>query len=265
MLMSVTTAELVSDTRRLSQLSRSQLAAMAGLSATTIYRIETGQVDPTTETVDRILAAAGYRQRKEVVPVSDPSAVAAARGVIDPASGLLTAPGARVWADRWKAAGFVTEGTEGQTTDKPALLAWRAGIAARLAYRPGIVRLRREGGWIDIARKVASTGQRWAATGGVAANRLVSSADAPWPVFYVEDPGEVVAQAGFTAKGREAGPSMSLIPFDGVADVGIETDAAGLNWAAPLQVLIDCYGGTDRMPEQADAVAAALGYGSPDA
>jgi DNA-binding XRE family transcriptional regulator len=261
----MTIAEVVSGTRRLSQLSRSQLAAMAGLSTTTIYRIETGQVDPTTETVDRILAAAGYRQRKEAVPVSDPAAVAAARGVIDPASGLLSAPGAKVWADRWRAAGFVTYGPDGPVTGRPALLAWRAGIAARLAYRPGIVRLRRDGSWLDIACKIASTGQRWAATGSIAANRLAPSANAPWPVFYVEGPALVVAKAGFNTKGQVPGPSMSLIPFDGVADVGVETDEFGLNWADPLQVLVDCYGGTDRMPEQADALARSLGYEPPDA
>ncbi|MGH9066449.1 MAG: hypothetical protein ACRD0J_02850, partial [Acidimicrobiales bacterium] len=51
------------------------------------------------------------------------------------------------------------------------------------------------------------------------------------------------------------GPVVNLLPLDGVANVGIEVDQEGVGWAAPLQVVIDCYGGGGRLPEQADAIA----------
>lgn len=242
--------------RTLAQLSRPQLAAMSGVAVTTIYRIESGCVSPSFDTVNRILSAAGYALENNLYAVSDSGAVAAARGILDPSSGLGTFEGAAIWIDRWKAAGFVIDtGTALAPKFPPSLLARRAGLAARLASRPGLLSFRREGIWLDIARRIDATGTRWAATGGTAANRLVPSADAPRPVFYVSDPDTVAKAAGFTPKGK-TGPVLTLIPFDGVADVGIEIDEQGFRWADPLQVLIDCYGGPDRLPEQAEALAA---------
>ncbi len=244
--------------RTLAQLSRPQLAAMSGVAVTTIYRIESGCVSPSFDTVNRILSAAGYALENNLYVVSDPGAVAAARGILDPSSGLGTFEGAAIWIGRWKAAGFVIDtGSALVPKFPPSLLARRAGLAARLASRPGLLSFRREGSWLDIARRIDATGTRWAATGGTAANRLVPSADAPWPVFYVSDPDTVAKAAGFTPKG-ETGPVLTLIPFDGVADVGIEVDDQGLRWVDPLQVLIDCYGGPDRLPEQAEALSVAL-------
>jgi hypothetical protein len=44
---------------------------------------------------------------------------------------------------------------------------------------------------------------------------------------------------------------VSLIPFDGVSEVG-RVDIAGIVVVARDQVVIDAYGGIDRMAEQAD-------------
>lgn len=237
--------------RRLAQLTRPQLAAMAGVASSTIGRIEKGEVDPSFGTLERILRAAGFCL-PTIEQVSDPAAVAAARGVLEDDSKLLGYPGARAWVARWTAAGFIAE--KGDASD-PAALAFRAGMAAPLAVRPGIRSYVRVGSWADIAKRISETGRRWAATGGTAANRIVRSADAYWPVFYVDDPEGVAAQTGFEPSFGGGQPVFSLIPFDGVADIGTEETPDGLVWAAPLQVLIDCYGGTGRMPEQADVLA----------
>jgi len=237
--------------RTLAQLTRPQLAAMAGVASSTIGRIEKGEVDPSLGTLERVLQAAGFRL-PTMEQVSDPAAVAAARGVLEDGPKLLDYPGARAWVARWAAAGFIT--TKGSASDL-ATLAFRAGMAARLAVRPGIRSYARAGSWLDIAERISATGCRWAATGGAAANRIVRSADAYWPVFYVDDPERVAAKAGFEPSSGGGQPVLSLVPFDGVADIGIEGTPDGLRWAASLQVLIDCYGGTGRMPEQADALA----------
>ena len=241
----------VTTVRMLAQLTRPQLAAMAGVATSTIGRIENGEMDPSLGMLARILCAAGFRL-PDAEQVSDPAAVAAARGVLEDDRGLVAYPGASAWLQRWRAAGFLTP--EGRAKD-PAVLAFRAGMAARLAARPGIRSFARIGSWPEIARRIDATGRSWAATGGVAANRLLSSADAYWPVFYVDDPTLVAEEAGFVPSSGGGRPVVSLIPFDGVADVRVEVADDGLRWVAPIQVVIDAFGGTGRMPEQAEAIA----------
>jgi transcriptional regulator with XRE-family HTH domain len=241
----------VKTARVLAQLSRPQLAAMAGVASSTIGRIESGEMDPSLGMLGRILCAAGFRL-PDAEQVSDPAAVAAARGILEDDRALLSYPGASAWLQRWRAAGFLTG--EGKARD-PAVLAFRAGMAARLVARPGIRSYARIGSWLEIARRIDAAGPGWAATGGAAANRLLGSADAYWPVFYVDDPSSTAAAAGFVPSSGGGKPVLSLIPFDGVADVGVEIGADGLRWAAPIQVVIDSFGGTGRMPEQAEAIA----------
>lgn len=241
---------LVRTSRMLSRLTRQQLADMAGVAPSTVSRIENGEMDPSVGTLGQILAAASFRI-DGLTEMSDPAAVAAARGVIESDSRLLDYPGADIWVKRWKAAGFITP--SGAAKDL-GTVASRAGLAARLSSRPGIRSYLREGSWADIARRIAAVGQRWAATGGAAANRMVCSADAYWPVFYVEDPVAAAETMRLRPSSGGGTPTLSLIPFDGVADVGVETGADTFRWVAPTQVLIDCYGGTGRMPEQADAL-----------
>jgi hypothetical protein len=55
----------------------------------------------------------------------------------------------------------------------------------------------------------------------------------------------------FTPPGRP----VALIPFDGMSEVGAWVDPEGYRWAAPLQVLMDCFAGSMRMPQVAQALA----------
>jgi transcriptional regulator with XRE-family HTH domain len=247
----------LANTRFLRGLSKRQLASMAGVSASTIMRIENGVVDPTMGTITRLFEAAGCDFRGEVVMRSDPSAVAAARSVLDPESGLGAYPGAQVWLDRWTAAGIVKVDGDGSLRARvPRDLAEIAGLTARLSSRPGIATFRREGSFDEIVRRIDRSGIAWAGTGSAAANRLTQSATATWPVFYVADVEAVVESARFLEREPKTIQNvMSLIPFDGVADVGVSEDESGFRWADPLQVTIDCFGGTGRMPDQADALA----------
>jgi hypothetical protein len=236
----------------LAGLSRPELAAIAEVAPSTIARIESGEMIPTTTMLDRLLEAAGFRLESKLVPVCDVSAIAAARGILDPASGLSSYPGAARWVERWTRASFVTADGEAR---RPARLAETAGVSASLVDRPCLVSCAQPERWTDAADKLRNSGLRWAATGGVAANRLAPSADAPWFVFYVDDPAAAAAATGL-ANTDERGRKLALLPFAGVADVGIQIDRDGYCWADPLQVLMDCFGGTDRMPEQAAVLAA---------
>jgi DUF1009 family protein len=50
------------------------------------------------------------------------------------------------------------------------------------------------------------------------------------------------------------GTRVTLIPFDGVSEIG-RVDIDGVAVVARNQVIIDAYGGIDRMVEQADMLS----------
>jgi transcriptional regulator with XRE-family HTH domain len=64
-------ALLVADARRSAGLSVRELARLAGVSFTTITRVESGQLDPTVGMLLRILAGAGQRLQLNAVPLAD--------------------------------------------------------------------------------------------------------------------------------------------------------------------------------------------------
>lgn len=67
MLTSVEVAEVLSRAKGSSEVSVRALAAAAGVAGTTITRIQGGAVDPSMDTLEQILEAAGYELRLSVV------------------------------------------------------------------------------------------------------------------------------------------------------------------------------------------------------
>ncbi|GGM62645.1 helix-turn-helix domain-containing protein [Microbacterium saperdae] len=89
-------ATMVKRVRALSGVTRKELAQLAGLSPSTIGRIEQGALDPTWGTLSRILESTGYRINGDtVVSAGDQTAITAARPVLE---SLLT-PAATAMAD----------------------------------------------------------------------------------------------------------------------------------------------------------------------
>ncbi len=78
-----TVAELIADARARAGVSQHELAARAGSSQPAIARLESGLANPTIATLERVLAAAGFRLRCELVPLetSDPLVEAYKRDV----------------------------------------------------------------------------------------------------------------------------------------------------------------------------------------
>ncbi len=71
-------ADLVRMARRRRQLTRKELATLAGVSPSTVSRIEAGKVDPAFGTLTRLLTSAGYRfDTSLVADVTDDAIVAA--------------------------------------------------------------------------------------------------------------------------------------------------------------------------------------------
>lgn len=242
-------AERISSLRRVNGLSARQLAALVDVAPTTVTRIESGAVSPSFDLAQEILTVLG--EPIGFTGLADPAAIAAARLALDPTLVVAVTTGVEAWQQRWAridlidAAGRVVPGKE-------ADLLFRAGRAARLTRRRGAMDFKAGPTAYDLAEALGKTGVDYALTGDAGANLYRSSAGEAWPVLYVEDIVRAAEAAGLASKEPGSfGMRVTLIPFDGVSELGrIEID--GVAVAAREQVILDAYGGIDRMAEQAD-------------
>lgn len=244
----MTAAQQIRTAKMMSGLNSKQIALLAGVSASTVTRIERGEMKPTVEMFERLVGAAGFELETTLKPKSDPLAVAAARSLIEQDAPKVDTGYIR----QWMRLGLVD--ADGQVKSEREL-AYRAAQSARLAARPGMRNFERTMTWTEAGRAFNAAGIEWANTGDSAANRLLPFADQIWPVFYVADVDAAATVAGLVERVGTYGPSISLMPFDGYSEAGRWQDDDGMWFADPIQVLIDCYAGTTRMPEQADALA----------
>jgi transcriptional regulator with XRE-family HTH domain len=242
-------AERISTLRRVNGLSARQLAALVDVAPTTVTRIESGAVSPSFDLAQEILTVLG--EPLGFTGVADVAAIAAARSALDPTVAVSVTLGVEAWRQRWArigrldAGGRVTPGQEGD-------LLGRAGRAARLTRRPGAVDFKTGPSAYDIADAFGGAGVDYAVTGDAGANLYRSSAGEAWPVLYVEDVARGAEAAGLARKEPGSfGMRVTLIPFDGVSELG-RTTIDGITVVARDQVVLDAYGGIDRMAEQAD-------------
>ena len=246
-----TLAQRLRTARLMSALSARQVAALAGVSPSTVTRVESGRMNPTYDVVLKLLDAVGLDERFD--RVSDPLAVATARWVL----GVGEEPGeADYWINRWIMSGTLARDDAGDVT-VPDLqtLAFRAGRAATLAFRPKVVLARQDRTWDDVADGLIGAGIEWAATGDRAANRLVLSVNEVQPTFYVDDIEAVPDALGLVFKGpQEWGWPITFLPFDGFSESGRRADDDGRWYAAPWQVVLDCYSGSDSLSDPADRI-----------
>lgn len=241
-----------------SGLSRSQLAVLAGVPTSTVTRIESGEASPSLAMVDRLVAAAGFDLDVSLTRRADLSAITAARRVLDPRFPAALDDGG--WIDRWTAMGVLRDGGEPRS---PSELCRRAGSSASLTARPGAI------AWTAtassdpsaVASRLCAAVDGLAVSGGVAANRLRRSADAPWLIVYCDDPAALGGVPGLVPSDGpvESGVAVLALPFDPTSKLGVWKDDLGARWVDPLQVVIDCYAGNGRMPDQADLVLDAVG------
>jgi transcriptional regulator with XRE-family HTH domain len=242
-------AERIATLRRVNGLSARQLAALVDVATTTVTRIESGAVSPSFHLAQEILTVLG--EPVGFTGVADVTAIAAARLALNPSLGVSVTPGVEAWRQRWTRIGLVDD--QGRVVPgKEADLLFRAGRAARLTRRPSAVNFTAGASARDIAVALGAAGVDYAMTGDAGANLYRSSAGEAWPVLYVEDIVRAPAAAGLVPKEPGSfGMRVTLIPFDGVSELG-RTAINDVTVAARDQVILDAYGGIDRMAEQAD-------------
>lgn len=245
-------AERISTLRRVNGLSARQLAALVDVAPSTVTRIESGVVSPSFDLVQEILAVLG--EPIGFTGSADVGAIAAARLALDPKLDIEVTPGIEVWRQRWARIGLVDEqgrATEGRQAD----LLFRAGRVARLTRRSNAVDFKAGPSAAELADALGSAGIDYAVTGDAGANLYRSSVAEAWPVLYVEDIERAADAVGLSRKEPGSfGMRVTLVPFDGVCELG-RTMIDGVSVAARDQVIIDAYGGIDRMAEQADILA----------
>ncbi|GGO89684.1 hypothetical protein GCM10011584_19730 [Nocardioides phosphati] len=242
-------AERISALRRANGLSARQLAALVDVAPTTVTRIESGAVSPSFDLAQEILTVLG--EPIGFTGVADVDAIATARLALNPNLDVSSTPGVEVWRQRWARIGLLD--ADGRVAPgKEADLLFRAGRAARLTRRPGAVDFAAGPSADEVAESLRAAGIDYALTGDAGANLYRSSAGEAWPVLYVED---IVGGAGAASLVRKEpgtfGMRITLIPFDGVSEIG-RVNIDGTTVVARDQVVIDAYGGIDRMVEQAD-------------
>ncbi|WP_427006354.1 helix-turn-helix domain-containing protein [Pseudarthrobacter sp. H2] len=222
---------IVQEAIRHSGYSRSELARRAGVSTSTVTRIEKGASDPTLGMVTRILAAAGLQLPAATEPLCDPEALRAARSIIGGVT--ATAP------DHSGMAGTLMRWASPDGSPQPRKLAREAGAAAPPRFRPGVTQATSDWNFLRICSTVSATRKGWAVSGAPAATRIGATEVPGGPIIlYVEEPRRV---ATLINRPGAAAADIIVLPFDGHSEAGAWNDE-GVIWADPIQIILDCYG-----------------------
>ena len=242
-------APRISTLCRANGLSARQLASLVAVAPTTVTRIEAGSVSPSFDLAREILTVLG--EPIGFTGLADRDAIAVSRLALDPALDIAVTDGVQAWRERWARIGLV-DGVGGLVSGQRASLLFRASTAARLNRRAGTADFLPTASPTAIADGLRAAGVEYALTGDTAANLYSASAGEVWPVLYVADVAAAAEAVGLASRAEGIyGARIALIPFDGLCELErVEID--GMTVAALDQVVLDCYGGTGRMAEQAD-------------
>lgn len=232
--------QIIIDARTESGLTRTDVAKLAGVSPSTVTRIEAGEMEPTVKMVERLLNAIGYKFNAYAGLRNDPSVITAVRAVLDPSFGSKKSlPEIKSWLSRWNKTGD-TEGRKFIPVATDIELAEQAARYAPLESRPGSQNLYTFAPWKLMAKTLQGSGMKWAATGTQAASRMGAHFDLrDGGYFYVEDIDAVRKLLG-TKKVGDRSLGTVFLPLDETNSKGVVRDEDGFPLANPLQVGIDC-------------------------
>ncbi len=240
---------IVSRIRQMDGLSRADLALLAGISPSTVGRIESGKLDPTWSTLMKVLTATGMELTgKTIVSAGDASAIAAARAVLEGRASDMVSP----WLDVWRRAGWVKVALDPADVLSLAIAAGNAAKFARRARKPLWAAVPSQRQWQDLPRALSSAGVEYAISGLVATDPDRVTAQAASPIVYLRNPSAVADELGLVETSPLQG--TMLVATSGEELEGAETEG-GLRFVTRAQAMLDAFASGGRQPDKAEAVA----------
>lgn len=213
-----------------------ELAARAGLSRPTLYRLLAGAV-PRADDLQELALAAGQQLDFDLRDVSDPLAAVAGRSLLGDETVLPWSDEADAWRERL---GRFT--ADGRPEGRDVAIIDEAGRASAPRRRPGAVSL--QGAHRSVDRLVSAgraSRRRWALSGWAALDALAIDVEAP-TVMWVEDTRTVAQLLGDSFRSADRGEADLLVieahpsVFAGAATV------EDVHLVTPLQAYIDAIG-----------------------
>ncbi|MEU4453189.1 helix-turn-helix transcriptional regulator [Nocardioides sp. NPDC023903] len=223
---------LVAECIERSGLNARQVAARAGVAASTVHRILNDQVSPSVATLHNITAACGLDLTLSTSTLASPAAAAAARAILDEDYPADVAPEIDQWAARLDA----------WTDGDPVQIIEEAGRASGVLHRPDAIRLSGEATIGRLASAGDASGQRWAVSG--AAGLDLPAFDEAVPrisVLWCEDPSAIrPLLTGGTLRPASAPHRSTVVIAAAEPDLFLGTfERDRVVYAAPIQIAID--------------------------
>ena len=223
---------LVAECIEHSGLNARQVAARAGVAASTVHRILNDQVSPSVATLHNITAACGLDLTMSTSTLASPAAAAAARAILDEDYPTEVDADIEEWAarlDTW-------------ADGDPVQIIEEAARASGVLHRADAIRLSGEATIGRLASAGDASGQRWAVSG--AAGLDLPSFDEAIPrisVLWCEDPSAIrpLLTSG-TLRPASAPHRSTVVIAAAEPDLFLGTfERDRVVYAAPIQIAID--------------------------
>jgi len=222
-------------------LSVTEVARRAGVSRTTIMRIQNGTVSPSVSTLTELAIACGRHLEVTTRPLSDPNAAQAARYLLE--SGFVPddQTAAEAWASR----------LERMRLSNPVDIVQAAGCASAPGLRPETRLFAGQHAVLAASSAGEASGQRWAISGAPVLGSAGGTA-----VLHCENAQRCAGLLQDSMRERAAGQSADLVVVPAGAGTFYDSwEQDHVRLAAPIQGLLDCVGLGGELAEAALAEA----------
>ncbi|WP_439690443.1 helix-turn-helix domain-containing protein [Curtobacterium sp. SP.BCp] len=213
-----------------------ELAARAGISRPTLYRLFSGAV-PRADDLQELALAAGWELQIDLAALSDPLAAVAGRALLGDDTVAEWAEAAEAWRERITRFAGARQGRQ-----REAAIVDEAGRASAPGKRPGAVRLRGEHWRVDrLVSAGRASEQRWALSGWAALDALGIDAQAP-TIMWVEDARKVGQLLGDSFRPAHRDDADLIVAYAHLSVFAGATAVQDVELVSPLQAFIDAAG-----------------------
>jgi hypothetical protein len=206
--------------------------------------LENGETDPTLSTLSEVALACGVELSLEQSPLSDPSAAAAARYLLDERSPTDVGFDISRWADR------LTRWADGE----PLKIVQRAGESSSLLTRRGVHHFSGDASDLRLASAGQASASKWVLSGRSALERAASIdpvtaedrnldtliSETP-RIIYTDNTHRVSRLLNGLTRVDPGDGNVIVAPYESYLDADIFVDGP-IRVVAPIQGLIDAFG-----------------------